>query len=125
MGLAARRVDEPARHETRPHLSLVTHAPSTRKTPDAESRASQRARAAQARVAFWVFVCLLGVSVALGVVRVAAPRAYLWLLLGVTLYFLAVSGGAVAAARLRLPVMPIACVLAAAGVVHRRGCGSV
>ena len=71
MGLAARHVDEPARHETRPHLSLVTHAPSTRKTPDAESRASQRARAAQARVAFWVFVCLLGVSVALGVVRVA------------------------------------------------------
>jgi hypothetical protein len=65
---------------------------------------------------------LLGIYVfaVLGVVRVAAPRAYLWLLLGVTLYFLAVSGGAVAAARLRLPVMPIACVLAAAGVVHWR-----
>lgn len=58
---------------------------------------------------------------ALGVARAAAPDACLWMLLGVILYFFAVSGGAVAAARLRLPVMPIVCVLAAAGIVHRRG----
>jgi hypothetical protein len=57
---------------------------------------------------------------ALGTVRCAAPSACLWLLLGITLYFLGVSGGAVAAARLRLPFMPIVCVLAAAGVVRVR-----
>jgi hypothetical protein len=56
----------------------------------------------------------------LGAVRCAAPSACIWLLLGVSLYFFAVSGGAVAAARLRLPIMPIVCVLAAAGVVRTR-----
>jgi hypothetical protein len=65
---------------------------------------------------------LLGfyVFAVLGAVRGRTPGACLWLLLGVVLYFFAVSGGAVAAARLRLPVMPIVCVLAAAGIVHRR-----
>jgi hypothetical protein len=38
-----------------------------------------------------------------------------WLLLGVLLYFIGVSGGAVAGSRYRLPLMPIACILAAAG----------
>jgi len=49
-----------------------------------------------------------------------APHACLWLLIGVSLYFFGVSGGAIAAARLRLPVMPIVCVLAAAGVVRKK-----
>jgi hypothetical protein len=62
---------------------------------------------------------------ALGFARGGSPSACLWLLLGVSLYFFAVSGGAIAAARLRLPVMPIVCVLAAAGAVRRRGSGSV
>jgi 4-amino-4-deoxy-L-arabinose transferase-like glycosyltransferase len=57
---------------------------------------------------------------AMGVVRAATPSACIWMLLGVVLYFFGVSGGAVAAARLRLPVMPIVCVLAAAAFVHRR-----
>jgi hypothetical protein len=62
----------------------------------------------------------LYVFAVLGAVRSGAPGTCLWMLLGVALYFFGVSGGAVAAARLRLPVMPIICVLAAAGVVHRR-----
>jgi hypothetical protein len=49
-----------------------------------------------------------------------APHACLGLLLGVSFYFFGVSGGAIAAARLRLPVMPIVCVLAAAGMVRKR-----
>jgi hypothetical protein len=57
---------------------------------------------------------------ALGSIRRAAPTVCVWLLLGVSIYFFAVSGGAVAAARLRLPVMPIVCVLAAAGAVRTR-----
>jgi hypothetical protein len=65
---------------------------------------------------------LLGLYVfaVLGVARANIPSACLWMLLGVVLYFFTVSGGAAAAARLRLPVMPIICVLAGAGVVHRR-----
>ena len=58
------------RRKTRSHLSLVAPVP-VRKAEGAGARASQRARAANARVAFWVFVCLLGVSVVLGGVRVA------------------------------------------------------
>jgi hypothetical protein len=46
-------------------------------------------------------------------------RDVIWLMLGVSLYFLAVSGGAQGVGRLRLPVMPIVCVFAAAGL--RRG----
>jgi hypothetical protein len=45
--------------------------------------------------------------------------ASLWLLLGVSVYFLAVSAalvqGPLATARYRLPVMPVVCILAAAG----------
>jgi Dolichyl-phosphate-mannose-protein mannosyltransferase len=59
----------------------------------------------------------LYVLAVLGVVRNAASSVSQWLLLGVSLYFFAVSGGPVAAARLRLPIMPILCVLAASGVV--------
>jgi hypothetical protein len=45
-----------------------------------------------------------------------ARREVMWLLLGVSLYFLAVSGGAQAVGRYRLPVMPIVCIFAAAGL---------
>jgi hypothetical protein len=48
-----------------------------------------------------------------------ARREVLWLLLGVSLYFLAVSGGAQAVGRYRLPVMPVVCVFAAAGLPRR------
>lgn len=54
-----------------------------------------------------------------GSVRGGAPGSCLWLLLGVTLYFLAVSGGVVGEARLRLPIMPAICILAAAGAIRR------
>jgi hypothetical protein len=48
-----------------------------------------------------------------------AHREVLWLLLGVSLYFLAVSGGAQAVGRYRLPVMSVVCVFAAAGLPRR------
>jgi hypothetical protein len=45
-----------------------------------------------------------------------APRDMACLLLGVSLYFLAVSGGAQAVGRFRLPVMPAVWIFAAAGL---------
>ena len=53
-----------------------------------------------------------------GAVRTGFRGAQLWLLCGVALYFLAVSGGAQAVGRYRLPIMPIICLLAAAGVAR-------
>lgn len=43
-------------------------------------------------------------------------RKALWVLAAIALYFLAVSGGGQAISRLRLPVMPILCVLAGSGL---------
>ena len=54
-----------------------------------------------------------------GVLSGCARREALGLLLGVSLYFLAVSGGAQAVGRYRLPVMPVVCLLAAAGLPRR------
>jgi Dolichyl-phosphate-mannose-protein mannosyltransferase len=67
-------------------------------------------------------MALLGIYsfAVLGAVRGGAPAPCLWLLLGVSLYFVCVSGGAIAAARLRLPIMPVACILAAAGAMSRK-----
>jgi hypothetical protein len=66
-------------------------------------------------------VVLLGLYLlaARGALCGCARREVLWLLLGVSLYFLAVSGGAQAVGRYRLPVMPVVCVFTAAGL--RRG----
>ena len=50
-----------------------------------------------------------------GVIGGGLRRDGLALLLTVALYFLAVSGGAQAVGRYRLPVMPVVCILAAAG----------
>jgi hypothetical protein len=55
-----------------------------------------------------------------GIISGRAPSAYIWLLLGVTLYFIAVSGGGQAGGRYRLPVMPIVCVFAAAGIYRSK-----
>jgi thiosulfate reductase cytochrome b subunit len=51
-----------------------------------------------------------------GVLRRGVPGACLWLLFGVWLYFMAISGGALGGGRYRLPVMPIICIFAAAGI---------
>lgn len=51
-----------------------------------------------------------------GVLRGGVPGACLWFLFGVWLYFMAISGGAQGGGRYRLPVMPILCVFAAAGI---------
>jgi hypothetical protein len=53
-----------------------------------------------------------------GAFRGRIQEAGLWLLLGTSLYFLIVSGvagGQGASSRYRLPIMPIVCILAAAG----------
>jgi hypothetical protein len=54
-----------------------------------------------------------------GLLRRRAPVAILCLLLGVSLYFLAVSGGAEGGGRYRLPIMPLVCMLAAAGALPK------
>jgi hypothetical protein len=51
-----------------------------------------------------------------GVARGRAHGSSFWLLLGVSLYLFAASGGAVELARYRLPVMPVVCIFAAAGL---------
>jgi Dolichyl-phosphate-mannose-protein mannosyltransferase len=70
-------------------------------------------------VALEVALVALYIFAVCGVLSGGAPGACLWLLLGVWLYFFCVSGGAIAAARLRLPVMPIVCVFAAAGIMRK------
>lgn len=70
------------------------------------------------------FVAALLVLYALaawGIFRGGIDRVCLWLLLGTSLYFFAVTAaaaGAGVAARYRLPVMPALCILAAAGAVR-------
>ena len=78
------------------------------------------------KIAFAVFLLGLYWYAALGAVRCGMHNACLWLLLGTSLYFLAVTGAAsaapIAGGRFRLPVMPAVCILAAAG--FRRASGS-
>ena len=66
-------------------------------------------------------VVLLGLYLlaARGVLSGCARREAMGLLLGVSLYFLAFSGGAQGGGRYRLPVMPVVCVFAAAGLGRR------
>jgi hypothetical protein len=66
-----------------------------------------------------VILLALYLFAAKGTLRGGAPGVCLWLLLGVSLYFLGVSG-VLGAARFRLPVMPVVCVLAAAGILRRK-----
>ena len=73
-----------------------------------------------AEKAVFVFAMLgLYLFAARGIFRGGMHRACLWLLLGTSIYFFAVSaaaGGAGVGARYRLPVMPAVCILAAAGL---------
>jgi hypothetical protein len=75
------------------------------------------------KAAFLVVLLGLYLLAARGALRGGMPGACLWLLLGTSLYFFVISaaaGGAGVTARYRLPVMPIVCVLAAAGVLRSR-----
>jgi hypothetical protein len=56
-----------------------------------------------------------------GMLLCGAHNSCVWLLLGVALYFIAVSGGTQAVGRYRLPVMPVVCVFAAAGLRRDSG----
>jgi hypothetical protein len=71
---------------------------------------------AAAMAALEAVLLVLYLLAARGMLRCGARNCCLWLLLGVALYFIAVSGGTQAVGRYRLPVMPIVCILAAAGV---------
>jgi hypothetical protein len=55
----------------------------------------------------------------LGALSRRVPPIPLFLLLGLALYFAALSGGAIGEARFRLPIMPELCILAAAGLPRR------
>jgi len=72
---------------------------------------------------FGLVLLTLYVFAVRGVFRSDIHNAYLWLLLGTSLYFLfanaVVGAGPMGEARFRLPVMPAVCLLAAAG--FRRG----
>lgn len=73
------------------------------------------------KAAFVAALIALYLIAARGMFRGRMHRASLWLLMGTSIYFFAISaaaGGAGVGARYRLPVMPIVCVLAAAGVAR-------
>jgi len=80
-------------------------------------------RVAAEKGSFEVVLLGLYLLAAWGVFRNRPHKATLWLLLGTSLYFFAVSavaGGVGADARYRLPSMPYVCILAAAGVQRLR-----
>jgi len=55
-----------------------------------------------------------------GTVRAGLPRFVRMLLIGTSLYFITVSGGVQAVGRYRMPVMPLVCVLAGAGLACKQ-----
>jgi hypothetical protein len=70
------------------------------------------------KAAFAVVLLGLYLFAARGVFRIGMHNTYLWLLLGISLYIIAVSAvatGPLGEARYRLPVMPVVCIFAAAG----------
>jgi len=67
-------------------------------------------------VFFEILLLLLYALAARGFMSPRQNRLAAFTLLGIALYFLFISGGAQAVGRYRLPVMPILCVFAAAGV---------
>jgi hypothetical protein len=74
------------------------------------------------KVIFGVALIGLYLFAARGVFRAGMHDACLWLLLGSSLYFLAVSAagaGQPGSVRFRLPVMPAVCILAAVGIKRR------
>ncbi len=71
------------------------------------------------KAAFGVVLLGLYLLAARGLFRAGMQNPCLWLLLGTSLYFLAVTAavtGPTAESRFRLPIMPAVCILAAAGV---------
>lgn len=75
------------------------------------------------KAAFVAALLALYLFAAREIFRGEMHRACLWLLLGTSIYFFAVSaavGGAGVCARYRLPVMPAVCILAAAGLRRRK-----
>ncbi len=71
------------------------------------------------KVAFEFVLLGLYLFAVRGIIRGGLDSACLWLLMGTSIYFLVVSvaaGGPGAEARYRLPIMPVICLLAAAGL---------
>lgn len=78
---------------------------------------------AAAMIALEAALLLLYLLCMHGAAQARLRNAQLWLLAGVALYFIAVSGGAQAVGRYRLPAMPEICILAAAGLPQRGHAG--
>ena len=76
------------------------------------------------KLAFAIMLLGMYVFAARGVFRVDIRGACLWLLVGTMLYFLAITAvagaGTIGNARFRIPVMPVICILAAAGLRRAR-----
>jgi hypothetical protein len=70
---------------------------------------------------FAVFLLGLYLAAGWGVLHARLPRAALLWLAGAALYFVLLSGGVQAVGRYRMPVMPILCLLAGAGLAGRQG----
>ena len=68
------------------------------------------------KAAFGISLLGLYLFAALGVIRGGMHNPCVWLLLGISLYFLAVAAaGLRAGGRFRMPIMPVVCILASAG----------
>jgi hypothetical protein len=79
---------------------------------------------AAGKAAFVAVLLGMYLLAARGVIRGGMQNPCLWLLLGTSLYFFAVTAavmGPETAARFRLPVMPVVCILAAAGIHRTKG----
>ena len=83
--------------------------------------AAEKAAFAVVMLGLYLFAVRGVFLAARGVFRGVTQNACLWLLLGTSLYFLAVSGaagGPGASSRYRVPIMPVVCILAAAGTLR-------
>jgi hypothetical protein len=75
------------------------------------------------KASFTVVLLGLYLFAARGILRIGMRNTCLWLLLGTSLYFIVVSAAATGPfgeARFRLPVMPVVCILAAAGFQYKK-----
>ena len=74
------------------------------------------------KAAFGIVMMGLYLLAVRGVFRSDMRNARLWMVLGISLYFIAVSGfGSTGSARYRCPIMPVVCILAAAGIPAHKG----
>jgi len=122
---SARVVLSPAANDTIVQLDLVDFGEVSKMRAGIHGKGPLYAAIEFAEAHLFVGALMAGMEVLLlgtyffavkGVLRGGVPGACLWFLFGVWLYFMAISGGALGGGRYRLPVMPIICIFAAAGI---------